>query len=691
MMRYLKQHDFYVAIVTLAANTVLITAVHAQPVAGTAIQPQEILVFGSNFNLRGTPVSASEGVVFEQQLQLRPISRTAELLEFVPGLIATQHSGEGKANQYFVRGFNLDHGTDFAIRLDRMPVNMPSHGHGQGYADINFIIPELVNRMTYRKGPYYASGGDFATAGEAQFSYADKLEQGQTHITLGENAFQRFFAGQSLEIGGGALTLAGALSQYNGPWQLDQDLDKRKLVAKFHQSVDSGAWSITAMHYNNDWTSTDQIPLRAVESGSLSRWGNIDPTAGGDSRRNSLSFDLQQTLSDRTDWRFNAYGIDYALDLYSNFTYFANNPVNGDQFQQTDSRRIAGFDSEYRRELNTSIPTEIRAGVQHRYDDIHVGLHLTQARQRYDSVRNDDVEQSLSSSYVAAEQQWSERIRTESSLRVDHYRFEVSDLLGRNSGRGNDTLFSPKFNLVYAPTAGVETFFSAGRGFHSNDARGATIQVDPVTGLATDPVDPMADARSVELGLRTSVIPKTQLAVTAFSMRLSSELVYVGDAGSTEASDASQREGLEINAIYTPNSWLLFDADASVTNARIRGVGAENRIPNAVRNTASLGMIIDDLNNWSGGLRVRYLGSAPLIEDASVFSQSTLLMNAELSYAFTPTLSVAVSLLNLLDSDDNDITYFYESQLAKESAPVEDIHFHPVEPRSVRVSVNARF
>lgn len=679
------------AIAAIISGSLMINTSHAQQTETNTPATQEILILGSNFNLQGTPVSASEGVVFEQQLQLRPISRTAELLEFVPGLIATQHSGEGKANQYFVRGFNLDHGTDFAIRLDRMPVNMPSHGHGQGYADINFIIPELVSRMSYRKGPYYASGGDFATAGEAQFSYADKLDQGQTHITLGENAYQRFFAGQSLDIGGGALTLAGALSQYNGPWQLDQDLDKRKLVAKYHQRVDNSAWSITAMHYNNDWTSTDQIPLRAVENGTLSQWGNIDPTAGGDSRRNSLSFELQQTLSDRSDWRFNTYGIDYALDLYSNFTYFANDPVIGDQFQQTDSRRIAGFDSEYRRELNTRIPTEFRAGVQHRYDDIHVGLHLTQARQRYDSVRNDYVEQSLSSTYVSVEQQWSERIRTESSLRADHYRFEVSDLLGSNSGRGKDTLLSPKFNLVYSPTNGVETFFSAGRGFHSNDARGATIQVDPATGLTADRVDPLADARSVELGLRTSLIPKTQLAVTAFTMRLSSELVYVGDAGSTEASDASQREGLEINAIYTPLTWLLIDADASITNARIRGVGADNRIPNAVRNTASLGMIMDDLDSWSGGLRLRYLGKAPLIEDGSTFSKSTFLMNAELGYAITPNVSVSLTLLNVLDSDDRDITYFYESQLAGEPAPVEDIHFHPVEPRSLRFSLNARF
>lgn len=676
--------------VLTAAIAVIINS-HASAQNSNSGELEEILVFGNDFNLQGTPVSATEGTVFQQQLELRPISRTAELLEFVPGLIATQHSGEGKANQYFVRGFNLDHGTDFAIKLDHMPVNMPSHGHGQGYADINFIIPELVNRMTYRKGPYYASGGDFATAGEAELSYADRLEQGQANVTLGENAYQRVFAGESLELAGGALTVAGALTQYNGPWDLDQDLDKRKSLVKYHQQDEDVSWSITGMSYDNSWSSTDQIPLRAVEDGSLNRWGNIDPTAGGESRRNSLSFDWQQTLSARSDWRFNVHGIDYAMDLYSNFTYFAADPVRGDQFQQTDSRRIAGLDSEYRRQLDSfSIPTEIRFGVQHRYDDIHVGLHLTEQRQRYDSVRNDFVQQSLSSSHAALEQQWTDRVRTESSLRVDHYRFDVSDQLGLNSGKGSDTLLSPKFNLVYAPADGVETFFSVGRGFHSNDARGATIVQDPVTGDAVDTVDPLARARSFEVGMRTSLLPQTQLAISAFNMRLSSELVYVGDAGTTEASDGSQRVGMEINAIYTPTSWLLFDAAATWTKARFRGVD-ENRIPNAVRDTASLGMIVNDLDGWSGGVRVRYLGEAPLIESGAAFSHSTVLMNGQVTYAFTPSLSVSLELLNMLDSDDRDITYFYESQLPGEVAPVEDIHFHPVEPRSLRVSLTASF
>lgn len=688
------------ALAVLIQSSLLTQAVVAQSVFAQAASEQEgntrgveeILVLGSDFNLRGTPVSATEGVVFDKQLQLRPVSRTAELLEFVPGLIATQHSGEGKANQYFVRGFNLDHGTDFAIRLDGMPVNMPSHGHGQGYADINFIIPELVSRMSYRKGPYYADGGDFATAGQADFSYANRLEQGQAHVTLGEHSYQRVFAGNSFSVGAGALTLAGAVTRYNGPWDLDQDLDKRKSVIKYHQQDEDVSWSITGMTYNNRWDATDQIPLRAVENGTLNRWGTIDPTDGGESRRHSLSFDWQHTLSEVSDWQFRAYGLDYAMDLYSNFTYFAADPVRGDQFQQTDSRRVAGLDSEYRRELTGfSVPTSLRAGVQHRYDDIHVGLHLSEKRARYDSVRDDFVQQSLSSSYAALEQQWSDRIRTEVSLRADHYRYDVSDLLGPNSGRGSDTLISPKLNLIFTPADGVETFLSAGRGFHSNDARGATIARDPASGDEIDQVDPLSQARSVEIGLRTARIAKTQLAITAFSMRLDSELVYVGDAGNTEASAGSQREGVEINALYTPLSWLLFDADASWTRARLRGVGADNLIPNAVKNTASMGVIIDDNHGWSGGLRVRYLGKAPLTESGAAYSQSTLLMNAQMSYAVTSNVSVALEVLNLLDSDDRDITYFYESQLPGEVAPVEDIHFHPVEPRSLRLSLTARF
>ena len=653
--------------------------------------PQEILIFGSDFNLSGTPITAAEGIVYATQLELRPVSRTAELLEFVPGLIATQHSGEGKANQYFVRGFNLDHGTDFALRLDDMPINMPTHGHGQGYADINFIIPELVNRLSYRKGPYYADGGDFATAGSAEFSYADSLDQGMVNLTLGENDYQRLFLGESFDLFAGQLTLAGAITQYAGPWERDQKLDKRKAVVKYHEASPEREWSLTGMSYLNDWDASDQIPLRAVENGSLSRWGNVDPTVGGDSRRNSLSFAWQENLSADDQWNFSAYLMDYTLDLISNFTYFANDPVRGDQFQQADDRRVAGFETEYRRNLQTRIPTEITVGFQNRYDDIDVGLYLTEAREIYDTVRADSVEQSLNSLYASVQHQWTDRFRSVASVRADHYDFDVAANIAANSGSDNDSLFSPKLNLVYSPMDGLETFLSAGQGFHSNDARGTVISVDPVSGDPIDSVDPLATARSYEGGFRTSLIPKTQIAFTAFTMRLSSELIYVGDAGNTEAVNPSKRHGAELSGLYSPTEWLLFDADVSWTKARLRGVGADNRIGNAVERTASLGMIVDDLNNWSGGIRLRYLGEAPLTEARLPRSEPTFLMNAQTTYRFTPNLSVSLELMNVLDSDDRDITYFYESQLPGEAAPVEDIHFHPVEPRSVRVSLQARF
>ena len=680
----------------LAASIAMVLAVQvtAQTTSDENTNVEEVLVLGTDFNLQGTPETATEGIVYQQQLALRPVSRTAELLEFVPGMIATQHSGEGKANQYFVRGFNLDHGTDFAIILDRMPVNMPSHGHGQGYADINFIIPELVSTMRYRKGPYYASGGDFATAGAAGFVYADALEQGEMNLTMGENNYRRLFAGNSFDVPGGQLTIAGALTGYHGPWELDQSLHKRKGLIKYHQQDVDYSFSVTGMTYRNAWDSTDQIPLRAVEDGRIGVWGNIDPTAGGDSRRNSLSMDWTQQLANNANWRFSAYMMDYALDLYSNFTYFDADPVRGDQFQQTDSRRVAGFDTEYSRMLDAdSIPVNFTVGFQHRYDDIHVGLHKSEQRRRYASTRDDYVEQSLSSLYASLEHEWTDRLRSVSSLRLDNYSFDVTDLLGINGGSGSDFLLSPKLNLVYSPADGVETFLSAGQGFHSNDARGATISIDPVSGDPVAPVDPLATARSYELGLRTSVLPKTQLAVTAFSMKLSSELIYVGDEGTTEAVDPSQREGIEISFLYTPLDWLLFDGDATYTRARLQGVGPDDRIPNAVRNTASLGMIVDDINSsgWSGGMRLRYLGTAPLIEDNSVRTESTFLVNAQISKALTPNMSLSLELLNVLDSRDTDITYFYESRLPGEAAAIEDIHFHPAEPRSIRATLSARF
>ncbi len=677
------------AAIALTTASPLSSPLHAAGLTGNRVE--EITVLGNNNALTGNPLSATEGVVFGAQLQLRPISRPAELLEFVPGLIATQHSGEGKGNQYFLRGFNLDHGTDLALKVDGLPVNMPSHAHGQGYADLNFLIPELVESLAYRKGPYYAEVGDFGTAGSSEFTYSDKLEQGNLSLTAGENAYRRAFAGQSFEALAGDITVAGALTDYAGPWKLDQELDKKNGVLKYHRETDNRAWSITAMGYDNSWASTDQIPMRAVQNGTLHRFGNVDASDGGETHRHSLSFDWSQ---DRGDERltFDGYVLDYGLTLFSNFTYFLEDPLRGDQFEQAEDRRVFGLNARYQRDMNLAgVPATLSLGVQNRTDNVDVGLYKTQQRVRHAITREDDVQQSLNSVYGSLEQEWSEKFRSVTSVRADHYRFDVDAKLPVNAGRGSETLLSPKLNLIYSSSPATEYFFSAGQGFHSNDARGTTIRIDPVSGDLADAVDPLSKARSVEVGVRTSLVPNTQIAVSMFSMQLDSELIYVGDAGATEALGESKRRGIELGAIYAPKPWLLIDTDLTFTKARLAGVGAADRIPNSVDRTASLGLIVNDLEKWSGGLRIRYLGEAPLIEDNSVISEATVLVNAQATYALNPDWSVTLEVLDLFDSQDNDITYFYESQLPGETAPRDDLHFHPVEPRSMRVTLQAHF
>lgn len=675
-------------LLTTTIATLIATSAQGAGITGNTLE--EITVYGSDKVLTGNPLSATQGYVFGAQLQQRPVSRPAELLELVPGLIATQHSGEGKGNQYFLRGFNLDHGTDLAIKVDGQPVNMPSHAHGQGYADLNFLMPEMVDHLEYRKGPYYAEIGDFGTAGSSEFTYVDALEQAQLSLTGGSNAYQRLFGAGSVAAGAGQLTAAAELTGYDGPWKNEQNLDKRNLLLKYHQETGDQVWSVTAQAFANAWDATDQIPLRAVRDGSLSRWDTIDTSDGGDTYRRSLSGDWRRDNGESV-WRVDGYVMDYGLDLFSNFTYYLEDRQRGDQFEQTEDRRVWGLNSAYVRPLELSVPTTLTLGLQTRNDDIDVGLHKTQRRVRHATTREDEVTQHLTSAYASLEQQWSERWRSVAALRADHYDYEVDADLAVNAGTGSDDLFSPKVSLIYAPTQSTELFLSGGQGFHSNDARGTTIAIDPASGDPADPVDPLAKARNVELGLRSSALDNMQLAVSLFSLKLDSELLYVGDAGTTEALGESKRRGIEVGAIYAPRPWLLLDADLTLTRARLLGVGADDRIPNSVDRTASLGLIVNNLKSFSGGLRVRYLGAAPLIEDNSMRSESTLLLNAQAQYQFSPAWSLSVEVLNLLDSDDHDITDFYESQLAGESAPMEDLHFHPAEPRSVRATLQARF
>jgi hypothetical protein len=653
----------------------------------------EVVVTAQRHKLIGKVESSSQGTVTRAQLETRPVLRTGELLETVPGLVVTQHSGDGKANQYFLRGFNLDHGTDLATSVDGIPVNMHTHGHGQGYTDINFVIPELLDRIEYKKGTYYADEGNFSAAGAVDLRYRHKLDDTLLSLTVGEDSYARGLFAGSAGLAGGDLLWGLEYGVTDGPWDLEEDLRKTNALVKYSHGERNDGYAITASAYDGQWNSTDQIPERAVQSGLLDRFGFFDPTDGGESHRYALSFDIARPLG---DWQLaaNAYALDYQLDLFSNFTYGIDT-VNGDQFEQFDDRRAYGLHADLRRETSFSGMTgQLRVGIESRRDDIgRVGLYLTDDRVRLDTIREDAVERTGVGIYVEQQLQATQWLRVIAGLRHDRADFDVHSDLALNSGSTDDNITSPKLSLVIGPWAETEFFVNAGRGFHENDARGTTITVDPVDGVtAADRVRPMVRASGAEVGVRSALLPYTQVAVTAWTLDLDSELLYVGDAGATEANRASERSGVELGVYVTPREWLTLDADLAWSRGRFSEFDpAGDYIPGAVENVASVGVALQHPSGWFGGARFRHFGSAPLIEDNSVRSSPTTLVNLELGRRIGKRFSISVAAYNVFASKDNDITYFYESQLPGEASPVEDRHFHPVEPRTLRMTVETRW
>ncbi|HEV2571563.1 MAG TPA: TonB-dependent receptor [Beijerinckiaceae bacterium] len=640
------------------------------------------------------PTASSERTFTAETLQARPISRPGEILEAAPGLIVTQHSGEGKANQYFLRGFNLDHGTDVAITVDGMPANMRTHGHGQGYADTNFIIPELVGLMQVRKGPYFAQEGDFSSAGAVHLTYIDKVDKTLIQKTIGSFGYFRALGITSTKVGQGNLLVAADANIYNGPWVVPDRLRKFNGVIRYSQGDESNGFSVTGMAYSNRWNSTDQIPERAVAQGLIGRFGTLDPTDGGNASRLSLSG--RWSRSDAySDTRINAYVIRSNLNLYNNFTYFLDDPVNGDQFRQFDRRTVTGFNASHTfKSTIAGLPMENEFGIQGRLDQINVGLENTIQRVTTNVVRHDAVREGSIAFYGENRVRWTDWLRTSIGLRGDLYDARVRSDTLVNSGHVRDGIVSPKFGLVLGPWAKTEFFFNAGRGFHSNDARGSTITVDPadkVTPVARTPL--LVRANGVEIGLRTRLIEGLDSSVSLFGLDYASENLFVGDAGTTEASRPSRRYGVEFTNRYKFSSWLSFDFDFTWSHARFRNYDPVGPyIPGAPGIIAAAGVNFGEEKGWFGGLRLRYFGPRPLIEDNSVASRPTTLVNARVGYRFDNGISVQLDAFNLFNAKASQIDYYYTSRLPGEPADgIGDRHFHPVEPLAVRLTIAGQF
>ncbi|KQV91427.1 TonB-denpendent receptor [Massilia sp. Root351] len=668
--------------------------------------PLVVAVVGHYDNAVGTSDAASQGRITSSLIASRPALRTGELLEFVPGMIVTQHSGDGKANQYFLRGFNLDHGTDFATFIDGMPVNMRSHAHGQGYSDMNFLIPELVQRIDYRKGPYFSEEGDFASAGTARIRLADELPS-MASATIGGNGYRRAMAAGSTGIGTGTGALTGSAApdgkllyaleanRNDGPWDTPERVRKYSAVLRYSAGTADQGYSLTAMAYRNRWSATDQVPLRAVEAGLIGRYGTLDPSDGGDSARYSLSWQLHRRgAASRSE--LSAYAIRSSLDLYSNFTYLLADSGQGDQFNQSEHRNVAGFDASHTW-LHALHGVEMRSriGAQGRYDKLSpVGLYATRRRERTATIREDRVAESSAALYAENVAQWLPAFRSVAGLRYDAYRFAVSG--GAAGGNGNEQasggIVSPKLSLIFGPWARTEYFLNFGKGFHSNDARGVT-QSGQAGGTPSQPATPLAATRGYEAGLRSELLPGLQSSLALWRLDLDSELVFVGDAGQTEASRASRRSGIEWNNHYLARPWLQFDLDLAASRARYRDSDpAGRRIPGALEKVASFGVTVTDVQRWSGGVQLRYFGPRPLAEDNGVRSASSALAYARVGYKLGAGTSLALDVFNLFNKRASDIDYYYVSRLPGEAAEgVADRHFHPVEPRSFRLTLTHRF
>jgi outer membrane receptor protein involved in Fe transport len=676
----------------LAAAALACAGAQAQPstASATSTAAQSITVTGHYDNAVGSSDAASQGVIQRELLKSRPALRPGEVLEFVPGLIVTQHSGDGKANQYFLRGFNLDHGTDFATRINGLPVNMPSHGHGQGYTDLNFLLPELVSRVEYRKGPYFASNGDFSSAGSADIVYLKKLDAPFGALTLGEGRYRRGAVGSSFEVAPG-ITLLGAieLARNDGPWTVPERLKKHSGVLTLSGGNAAEGWSASLMSYSSDWTATDQVPQRAIDNGTIGRFDSLDPTTGGDTARHSLSAEWHRDGAAGRS-KLAAYAIRYRLDLNSNFSYALERPADGDQFKQRDERSVFGLDASHAvSHTLAGFDARSEVGAALRHDRARVGLFDSVARRIAATTREDKLRETLFGLYAQTSLELNPWLRAVGGARIDHVRNTVDALtLLANGGKSNDTQLSPKLSLIAGPFARTEFFFNAGRGLHSNDARGTTASIDPKTGDPVDKVPPLVASRGWELGARTEAVAGLQSSIALWKLDFDSELVYVGDAGATEASGASTRKGIEWNNRWIPLPWLLFDADLAWTRARLRN---GDRIPNSIDRVASIAATLRELGPWSASLQLRHLGPGPLIEDNSVRSFASTLTNLRVGYKFSPQVDVTLDIFNLLDRKANDIQYFYESQLPGEAAPVADRHVHPAEPRSARLTLQMRF
>ncbi len=638
----------------------------------------DIVVFGRGEAKIGVAHAASEGTVAGADLLVRPLLRVSELLEAVPGMVAAQHSGSGKANQYFLRGFNLDHGSDFTTYIDGVQMNLRTHGHGQGYLDLNGLIPEIIAREDFRKGPYRSDGGDFALAGAAYMTTIESFNAPWVSLEGGSYGYARLAAGGTTDgLGAGKLTLAGQAKIYDGPWQEPEHLRHASGFAKYVAPLGEGTIEASLNAYHATWRPTEQIPERVIGSRICPDvFCSPDPSARGRTTRLVGNIAFRQT-----DWRANIYGQFYDWAMTSNPTYTDPDGTSA-QIRQFDRRWIIGGRGE--KHWTVSQALTLTLGTEARYDHIgNVGVSRTSERRFLFSLGRYHVEEASAALYGEATWEPLAGLRLIGGLRGDYYHYSVrardEAAAQAGTGQGHDSILSPKASVAYSLTPNLELYGNWGRGFHSNDVRGA-VNIET-------PVPVLVRGEGKEVGARWQLSSLT-LTATYWWLDVDSELRFVGDSNAVEPTGASKRRGYELIAFWRPLRWLAIDGNYTASRSRYDN---GDRIPNAFEDAASAGIALV-LDPWEASLRLRHLGPYPLIEDNSVRDGGSTVFNFRAARKIGR-FQVYGELLNILNSRDKDIVYFYESYIPSVDVdgPIEGRLSRVVEPRTLRLGVRAEF
>ena len=678
---------------TALGNVIKITALGYKKSNFTIMAPDNVIILEDDiFRLNEIviqPKLSAMNIISKIDLETTPVNSSQEILRKVPGLFIGQHAGGGKAEQIFLRGFDIDHGTDIAISVDGMPVNMVSHAHGQGYADLHFVIPETVEKIDFGKGTYYANKGDFATAGYVAFQTKDKIEKSSIGLEIGQ--FNTFRTVGLFNLLGNQKTQSAYLAtEYvltDGPFNSPQNFNRINLLGKYSAILsDNSKFSVMGSRFNSKWDASGQIPQRLVDNATISRFGSVDDTEGGKTSRTNFNAIWSKPIDENTFFKANAFYSNYQFELYSNFTFFLDDPINGDQIKQQEYRDIYGLNAELNKKTKlNNVAVLLQYGIGFRADattDSELS-HTVNRKTVLENIKLGDIDESNIFSYLNSEFSFGKWM-VNPAIRLDYFKFNYQDKLVANYTNQSESKvkFSPKLNFIYSQNNNLQFFIKSGLGFHSNDTR-------VVVQNSGKEILPMAIG--TDIGTIWKPFPRLIVNSALWYLFLEQEFVYVGDAGIVEPNGKSKRMGAELGMRYQLNDWLYFDVDANYTYARsIDEPKGENYIPLAPDFTTTGGLSFQKMNGFSGGIRYRYLKNRPANEDNSIVAKGYFVSDLNINYQYK-NINFGVAVENIFNTEWNETQFATESRLQNESNSVEEIHFTPGTPFFMKGKINYNF